>query len=159
MIDHSLVISPLGAFLFHLRQGFWLYAWPMMIGFLTILGYQVLGRVVTMGTAKWPVVFGLASVVSMVSLFGWITMVRGVGMIPLYGCGVGLASATMSRIYAVTLPVHPRLKMRLIRVIWRGDTKGIEQLQQALQARAGTRSSAGASVSTGAGVETARAGV
>ena len=34
-------------------------------------------------------------------------MVRGMHMIPFYGCGVGLASAMMSRVYAVTMPVHP----------------------------------------------------
>jgi hypothetical protein len=135
MIDHSLVISPVGAFLFHLKQGFWLYGWPMIIGFVTILGYQALGRVVMMGAAKWPVVFGLASVVSMLSLFGWVTMVRFIGMIPLYGCGVGLASAMMSRVYAITMPVHPQLKMRIIRVIWRGDKEGIEKLKQALRAK------------------------
>jgi hypothetical protein len=93
-----------------------------------------------MGTAKWHVVFALASVVSMMSLFGWVMMVRGMEMIPLYGCGVGLASAMMSRVYAITMPViyipsYPRLKMRIIRVIWRGDSKGVEQLQQALRAR------------------------
>ena len=147
MIDHSLVISPTAALLFHLKQGFWLYAWPMMIGFLTIVGYQVLGRIVMLGTAKWPLVFGMASAVSMLSLFGWVTMVRGMEMIPLYGCGVGLASAIMSRIYAITMPVHPRLKVRFLRVIWRGDTEGIEQLQQALRAR------------VAASVETARAKV
>jgi hypothetical protein len=147
MIDHALAISPLGVLLFHLKQGFWLYAWPMMIGFLTILGYQSLGRVTMMGTAKWLTVFGLASVVSMMSLFGWMLMVRRVEMIPFYGCGVGLASAMMSRVYAVTMPVHPRLKIRIIRVTWRGDAKGIEQLQQGLRARAA------------AGVETAVAKV
>jgi hypothetical protein len=147
MIDHALAISPLGALLFHLKEGFWLYAWPMMIGFLTILGYQSLGRVTMMGTAKWLTVFGLASVVSMMSLFGWMLMVRRVEMIPFYGCGVGLASAMMSRVYAVTMPVHPRLKIRIIRVTWRGDAKGIEQLQQGLRARAA------------AGVETAVAKV
>jgi hypothetical protein len=132
MIDHSLTIPPL---VFHLKQGFWLYGWPMIIGFVTILGYQALGRVVMMGAAKWPVVFALASVVSMISLFGWVTMVRFIGMIPLYGCGVGLASAMMSRIYAVTMPIHPKLKMPIIRVIWRGDAEGIQKLQQALRAR------------------------
>ena len=140
MIDHSLVISPLGAILFHLKQGFWLYAWPMLIGFLTILGYQAVGRIVMMGTAKWPVVFGMASVVSMVSLFGWVTMVRGMEMIPLYGCGVGLASALMSRVYAITMPavsipIYTRRKVRILRVIWRGDTVRIAQLQRALRAR------------------------
>jgi len=136
MIDHSLVISPLGALLFHLKQGFWLYAWPMLIGFLTILGYQALGRISMMGTTRWPVVFGLGSVVSMVSLFGWVMMVRGIQMIPFYACGFGLASAMMSRVYAITMPVHPRLKMRIIRVTWRGDAQGIAKLQQALRARA-----------------------
>jgi len=135
MIDHSLSIPPAAALVFHLKQGFWLYAWPMIIGFVTILGYQALGRVVMMGAAKWPVVFAMASVVSMISLFGWVTMVRFIGMIPLYGCGVGLASAIMSRIYAVTMPLHPKLKLRVIRVIWRGDTEGIQKLQQALRAR------------------------
>jgi len=140
MIDHTLMISPAGAILFHLKQGFWLYAWPMLIGFVTILGYQALGRVVMMGTLKWPIVFGLGSVVSMVSLLGWVMMVRGMNMIPFYGCGVGLASAMMSRVYAITLPVvsmkgFPRLKMRILRITWRGDAAGIEQLQQALKAR------------------------
>jgi hypothetical protein len=135
MIDHSLAIPPMVALVFHLKQGFWLYGWPMIIGFVTILGYQALGRVVMMGAAKWPVVFALASVVSMISLFGWVTMVRFIGMIPLYGCGVGLASAMMSRIYAVTMPIHPKLKMPIIRVIWRGDAEGIQKLQQALRAR------------------------
>lgn len=147
MIDHSLVLSPWGPVLFYFNQGFWLYLWPILIGFLTILGYQSLGRVVMMGTAKWPVVFGLASVVSMVSLFGWVMMVRGIEMIPLYGCGVGLASAMMSRIYAVTLPQIslpgcPRLKFRFIRVVWRGNSQGIQRLQEALRARATTVDSA-----------------
>ena len=142
MIDHSLAISPVGALVFHLKQGFWLYAWPMLIGFVTILGYQALGRIVMMGTAKWPVVFGIASMVSMLSLFGWITMVRGMEMIPLYGCGVGLASAMMSRVYAVITPVHPKLKMRIIQVVWRGDTAGIEQLHEALRVRAATKAGA-----------------
>jgi hypothetical protein len=133
VIDHSLVISPQAALLFHLKQGFWLYAWPILIGFLTILGYQAVGRIVMMGSVKWQVVFVAASLVSMLSLFGWLTMVRRIGMIPLYGCGVGLASAMMSRVYAITMPIHPALRIRTIRVIWRGDTKGIEQLQKALR--------------------------
>jgi hypothetical protein len=136
MIDHSLVISPAAALIFHLKQGFWLYAWPTMIGFVTILGYQALGRISMMGNTKWPVVFGLGSVVSMISLFGWVMMVRGIQMIPFYACGFGLASAMMSRVYAITTPVHPRLKVKTIRVIWRGDQEGIETLQKALRARA-----------------------
>jgi hypothetical protein len=135
VIDHTLAIPATGAFLFHLKQGFWLYAWPMLIGFLTILGYQVLGRIVMTGTAKWPVVFAMGSVVSMVSLAGWVMMVRGMHMIPFYGCGVGLASAMMSRVYAVTVAMHPRWKIRILRVIWRGNATAIHQLQEALRAR------------------------
>jgi hypothetical protein len=44
----------------------------------------------------------------------------------------------MSRVYAITLPIHPRLKIRILRITWRGDAAGIEQLQQALKARAQT---------------------
>jgi hypothetical protein len=140
MIDHTLVISPAAALIFHLKQGFFLYAWPMFIGFLTILGYQTMGRVAMSGAARWPVVFVLASAVSMMSLFGWTMMVRGLHMIPFYGCGVGLASALTSRVYAVTLPEiamprYPRVKIRVIRIIWRGDAAGIQKLQQALRAR------------------------
>lgn len=152
MIDHSLVISPWGALLFHLKQGFFLYAWPMLIGFVTILGYQALGRIGMMGSVKWPVIFVLGSVVSMISLFGWVVMVRGIQMIPFYGCGFGLASAMMSRVYAITTPMHPRLKIRIIRVTWRGDIAAVEQLQQALRARA-------AAAHRGTGEEAARAGV
>jgi hypothetical protein len=71
----------------------------------------------------------------MVSLFGWTLMVRRAPMIPFYGCGFGLASAMMSRVYAITMPVHPRLGIRIIRIVWRGDKEGIEKLQQALRAR------------------------
>ena len=143
MIDHTLAIPPTAALVFHLKQAFWLYAWPMLIGFVTILGYQILGRITMMGTAKWPVVFVLGSAVSMISLFGWVVMVRGMRMIPFYGCGFGLASAMMSRVYAITTPViampsYPRLKFRMIRVTWRGDAMGIEQLQLALRARTAT---------------------
>src|SRR5579864_4352165 len=140
MIDHSLVISPTAALVFHLRHAFFLYVWPMLIGFLTILGYQTLGRISMAGTVRWPFVFGLGSVVSMVSMLGWVMMVRGIHMVPFYGCGVGLASAMMSRVYAITMPVHPRLKVRILRVTWRGDREGIERLQQVLRvsAAAGT---------------------
>ncbi len=114
MIDHSLAIPPTAALVFHLKQGFWLYGWPMIIGFVTILGYQALGRVVMMGAAKWPVVFALASVVSMISLFGWVTMVRFIGMIPLYG----LTSVYVVMIKSIrSIPIHPKLKMPIIQVI------------------------------------------
>jgi hypothetical protein len=136
MIDHTLVISPEAGIVFHLRQGFWMYAWPMIIGFVTILGYQTMGRLSMMGNTKWPVVFVLGSMVSMVSLFGWTLIVRRAPMIPFYGCGFGLASAMMSRVYAITMPVHRRLKMPIPRVIWRGDADGIAKLKAALQARA-----------------------
>jgi hypothetical protein len=102
------------------------------------------------------VVFVLASLVSMVSLFGWVLMARGIQMIPFYGFGFGLASAIMSRVYAITSPVHPRLKIRIIRVIWRGDKAAIQQLQQALRVRA---AAAHPHAGEGAGVEAARAGV
>jgi hypothetical protein len=82
-------------------------------------------------------------------------MVRSIQMIPFYGCGVGLASAMMSRIYAITMPIHPRLKMRMVRVIWRGDTEGVAQLTRTLRARAAAQVSAG----VGSGGEAPRAGV
>jgi len=135
MIDHSLVISPVAALVFHLKQGFFLYGLPVIFGFLTIFGYQSAGRISMMPSTKWPVVFALASAASMITLFGWMIMVRRMQMVPFYGCGVGLAYAMMSRVYAVTMPLHPRLKIRYVRVTWRGDKEGIERLRQALRAR------------------------
>jgi hypothetical protein len=135
MIDPALVVSPGAALVFHLKQGFFLYVWPMIVGFITIIGYQIVGRLAQAGTVKWPYVFGIGSVVSMISMMGWVMMVRGLHMVPFYGCGVGLASAMMSRVYAVTLPVHPRLKVQIPRVIWRGDSAAIEQLRKTLRAR------------------------
>jgi hypothetical protein len=137
MIDHSLAIPSTAIFLFHLKQYFWLYLWPMLAGFMTILGYQVFSRVVAMGTAKWPVTFLLSSCASMLSLFGWVLMVRGVWMIPFYGCGVGLASVLMSRVYGVMAPKHPRLKIRTLRIVWRGDLAGIAEIQKAARSAAG----------------------
>ena len=88
------------------------------------------------GTVKWPVHLRNRQLwFPWCRMFGWVMMVRGIQMVPFYGCGVGLASAMMSRVYAITLPVHPRLKMPVPRVIWRGDTEGIEKLRQALRAR------------------------
>ena len=133
MIDHTLVISPWAALLFHLKQGFFLYGLPVIFGFLTMFGYQGVARISAL--VKWPVVFVVASMVSMITLFGWMIMVRRIPMIPFYGCGAGLATAMMSRVYAVTMPVHPRLKIRTPRVTWRGDKEGIERLRQALRAR------------------------
>jgi hypothetical protein len=136
LIDHSLTISQTAMLFFHLKQWFWLYAWPMLAGFMTILGYQIFSRVGATGAAKWPVTFLLSSGASMMSLFGWVMMVRGVRMIPLYGCGVGLASVLMSRIYGVMAPKHPRLKIRTLRIVWRGDRAGIDEIQKAARARA-----------------------
>ncbi len=82
----------------------------------------------------------------MVSLFGWMLMVRRAPMIPFYGCGFGLASAMMSRVYAITMPVHRRLKIPIPRVIWRGDTEAIETLKKALRARAAAQTGADAKV-------------
>jgi hypothetical protein len=48
-------------------------------------------------------------------------MVRFMGMIPLYGFGMAMCSQLF--------------KMRIRRVIWRGDREAIQKLQQAPRAR------------------------
>lgn len=135
MIDHSLVISPTAALIFHLKQGFFLYAWPPLVGFMAIFGYQIAGRVSAMGKAHWMAVFLLGAVAASLSLLGWMMMIRRLEMIPLYGAGVGAANAVLSRVYALTMPKHPLLKIPYLRVIWRGDKAGIENLQKTLQAK------------------------
>ena len=135
MIDHALVVPPAAALMFHLKQSFFHYLWPMLMGFVTVVGYQTLNRIATAGAVKWPVLFVLASIVSMISLFGWVMMSRGLDRIPLYGMGFGFGTAMMSRVYAVTLPRHRRLKVKLLRVTWRGDKAGIEKLHEAFKTR------------------------
>jgi len=137
MIDSSLAMPPWVATLFHLKQIFWMYAWPVLAGFLTITAYQALGRISMMGTAKWPVVFTLGTAASMISLYGWLMMVRWPGMIPLYGMGVGAASVLMSRIYAVAGHKHRWLPIRTLRIVWRGDAAGIAAIHRMTGAGSG----------------------
>ena len=73
MIDHTLVISPAAALIFHLKQGFFLYAWPMFIGFLTILGYQTMGRVAMSTWTLVKICNGWGMRTSMRSCGSWLT--------------------------------------------------------------------------------------
>jgi hypothetical protein len=56
-------------------------------------------------------------------------------MIPLYGCGVGLASVVVSQIYAITLPRRTRLQIPFPKVIWRSDEAAILQIHQTMARR------------------------
>jgi hypothetical protein len=141
MIDHTLAIPAEGTLFFYIKQVFWLYVWPVLVGFVAITAYQVMGKLNMMGTAKWPVTFTVASLASMLSLFGWMTMVRMPGTIPLYGIGVGLANVMMSRIYAVLAPRHPRLRIPTLKVVWQWDKQGIQELRKMFMARAAAQQS------------------
>ncbi|HEX5431188.1 MAG TPA: hypothetical protein VFW83_04430 [Bryobacteraceae bacterium] len=135
MIDPSLHPSVAAEFLFELQKIFWLYLWPVLVGFVAIGAYQIYARAALMGGRNGLALFLVSSLASMVSLFGWATMARSMQVIPLYGCGVGLANVLMSRIYAVTLQKHARLRVRIPRIVWRGDEAAIQQFQQMLQGR------------------------
>jgi hypothetical protein len=132
MIDSSLHPSLLPLVWFHARQLFWMDLWPVMVGFLTIFCYQIYTRIGGMGGRSKPLVFLLSSAASALSLFGWATMVRSMRMIPLYACGVGLANLLASQIYAVTLPRHPRWRVRIPRVVWRSDAEAVKRFRERL---------------------------
>src|ERR1700719_3821756 len=134
MIDPGLHPPLLPIAIFHLKQLWWLYLWPVAVGFTSISAFQLYVRVASSGRAKPVAIFLLSGGAAMFSLFGWVTMVRSLRMIPLYGCGVGLANVVMSRIYAVSLARHSWLRMRLPKVVWRGDPEEIRKLQQNIQA-------------------------
>ena len=131
MIDGSIRAALWPVVWFYTRQILWLYVWPVVVGFLTIAGYQMCGRVAMRGKSRWALFF-LASGTAALSLFGWATIVRSVRMIPLYGLGVGLAYVIMSRVYAVTLKPHGWFKVRLPHVVWRGNVEAVERIRQRL---------------------------
>jgi hypothetical protein len=135
MIDSALSIAAMPVALFHLKQFFWFNVWPVIVGFTTILCYQIYMRIGLAGGRSKVLVFVLSSAASMMALFGWTTIVRSARMIPLYGCGVGLASVVVSQIYAVTLPRRTRLQIPLPKVIWRSDESAILQIHQTMAGR------------------------
>jgi len=51
-------------------------------------------------------------------------------MIPFYGCGVGLAAAVMSRIFAIIKERRTPLKLPLPKIIWKGNTNEIEAFRK-----------------------------
>jgi hypothetical protein len=135
MIDSSLHAPLWPLILFNAKQVFWFDLWPMVVGFTTILCYQIYMRIGLMGARNKVMVFTLSSIASMVALVGWSTIVRTTRMIPLYACGVGLASVLSSQIYAVTLPRRTRLRIVWPKVIWRSDQAAIRKIQEAMAAR------------------------
>lgn len=135
MIDSGLNIPLMPIVAFHLKQFFWFNVWPVVVGFTTILCYQIYMRIGLMGLRNKALVFSLSSAASMLALFGWTTIVHTARMIPLYGCGVGLASLLASQIYAVTLPRRTLLQIPFPKIVWRSDEAAIRQIQQAMAAR------------------------
>lgn len=135
MIDSGLNIPLIPIVAFHLKQFFWFNVWPVIVGFATILCYQIYMRIGLMGMRNKTLVFALSSAASMLALFGWTTIVHTAHMIPLYGCGVGLASVVASQLYAVTLPRRTRFQIPFPKIIWRSDESAIREIQQAIAAR------------------------
>lgn len=133
MIDPALHPSIMAELLFFAEKAFWLYLWPVLVGFVAIGAYQIYARAALMGGGNGLALFLVSSLASMLSLFGWATMARSMQIIPLYGCGVGLANVVMSRIYAVTLRMHPQLHVRIPKIIWRGNEEAVKQFQKRLQ--------------------------
>ena len=116
---------------FHLREFFWLYLLPAVIGFIVVSLYMLHMRVLqtTLARGSKPHgVFFTGCLSTMANLFGWRMMLRTWQLIPLYALGVGLAYAVMSRVYAVRLRQVGWL--RLPRIIWRGDASGVAQVRQ-----------------------------
>jgi hypothetical protein len=139
MIDPSLHLPWTVVVAFHLKRIFFLDIWPVVIGFVTIFCYQIYGRIGVMGGRSKLVIFSLSSIASMTALFGWATIIRSVQTIPLYGCGVGLASVLVSQIYAVSIARHRVLRVPYPKVIWRSDEAGIRNFQKELAALAEKR--------------------
>jgi hypothetical protein len=109
---------------------FWSYVFPVFMGFFSVFCIQVYSRVGNLRDIKVHTAFLCAGVSAMVNLWGWAHMARTPAMIPFYGCGVGLAAAVMSRIFAIIKERRTPLKLPLPKIIWKGNTNEIEAFRK-----------------------------
>jgi hypothetical protein len=121
MIDKTLLLPPDAALWFHAKEYFWLYLYPLIMGFVSVLCMQVYMRVGQLGGVKARTAFLIAAGSAMVNLWGWAHMARTPAMIPFYGCGVGLMAALMTRVHALVMV--RRWGLRMPKVIWNGTTE------------------------------------
>ena len=136
MIDQSLTLSASTLTLYYLRKAFFLYFVPFLVGFATVVCYQVYSRIATSPAARRKLPVFLASALSaMAMMLGWSLMVRTMAMVPFYGCGVGLANVVTSQVYAVFMPVHRVLRFRFPKVVWRSDIVAVEDIRNRMSAR------------------------
>ena len=119
MVDNTLALSQNALLWFHAKQIFWLYLFPVIMGFVSVLCMQIYMRVGQMGNVKARTAFLLAAGSAMINVWGWAHMARTPAMIPAYGCGVGSMAALMTRVYAIAL--HQRWGLRVPTVIWKGN--------------------------------------
>jgi len=133
MVDKTLLISPNGVFLFHLKQLFWAYVFPVFMGLFSVVSVQVYSRVGSVRDIKMHTAFLCASTAAMINLWGWSHMIRTPAMIPFYGCGVGLAAAMMSRMFAIVQQQRTRWNVKVPRVIWKGNRAEIEAMKARMQ--------------------------
>jgi hypothetical protein len=82
---------------------------------------------------KMHTAFLCAGTAAMINLWGWSHMIRTPAMIPFYGCGVGLAAAMMSRMFAIVQQQRTRWKVKVPRVIWKGNLAEIEAIKARMQ--------------------------
>lgn len=143
MIDPSLIrhVPRTVLLWFQLKVIFFLYVLPVVTGFVAIAAYQIYARTAMAGGGRGAksklALFLVSGSAATLTLFGWMLMTRNLATIPLYGCGVGLANVVMSQIYAVTLPRHAVLRVRLPKIIWRGDAAAVKRLNEAIAASRG----------------------
>jgi hypothetical protein len=135
MIDKTL-IPPDGMFLFQAKQTFWLYFFPLLMGFTSVACIQVYSRIGMMRNIKMRTAFLCASTAAMINLWGWAHMARTPTMIPFYGCGVGLAAAVMSQIFAIIKKQRTPWKWQVPHVVWKGNVAEIEALKERMRAAA-----------------------
>jgi hypothetical protein len=133
MIDKTLLISPDGMFLFWEKHMFWGYIFPVLMGFFSVFCIQIYSRIGGMRNIKMHTAFLCAAFSAMGNLWGWAHMVRTPAMIPFYGCGVGMAAAVMSRIYAIVKDQRTRWRVPLPRVIWKGNVVEIQALMERMK--------------------------
>jgi hypothetical protein len=100
------------------------YLLPFVLSLLSIILLQLNQRMAMRGADVWAV-FPVALLGSLSLMSGYRFMAPGVGGVPGFSLGLATAYTVIARIYALV----PR-KHGLPRIIWRGDTRRIQELQQ-----------------------------
>lgn len=95
-------ISPWTVLLFELKRSLFLFAVPLLVGFLVSVLYPMGQRMAAHHRPFWAVML-FAGLGPAAMLFGWSLVIRTLWTAPMYGLGYGFGVACLSRVHKMRL--------------------------------------------------------